>query len=134
MADIKELVIVTKDRVGLLADISEVLGRNKINIESVSADVVGKNAVVRLVVSDEKKGKAALKKAGFNPVASDTLVVTLEDKPGELSRMARMLSDEGINMTNVYHLGKEKGKALVGIKFSEKKHYSRARKILSEFL
>ena len=127
----KELVIISKDRVGLLADISDALGKVKVNIESVSADVVGSNAVIKLVVSDEKKGKIALQKVGFKPVAGDTLVLTLDDRPGELSRIARLLSVEGVNMTNVYMLGKEDGKSLVAVKVDK---MAKAKKILREYL
>ncbi len=129
----KELVIVTKDRVGLLADISEALGKGKVNIESVSADVVGKNAVVRLMVSDDKKGNVALTKAGFKPVSEDTVVITLDDRPGELSRAARILSEAGVGMTNVFHLSKEKGKALVALRV-QPEDLMKAKKLLKEFL
>ena len=127
----KELVIISKDRVGLLADISDALGKVKVNIESVSADIVGSNAVVKLILSDEKKGKAALQKSGFKPVAGDTLVLTLNDRPGELSRIARLLSAEGVNMTNVYMLGKDDGKSLVAVKVDK---MAKAKKILREYL
>jgi hypothetical protein len=127
----KELVIVSKDRVGLLADISEALGKGKVNINSVTADVVGQNAVVRLVISDAEKGKIALEKSGFRPVSGDTLVVTLEDRPGELSKIARMLSENGVNVTNVYMLGKEAGKGLIAIKVDK---MEKARKLLSGYL
>lgn len=129
----RELVVITKDRVGLLADISDALGKGRVNIESVSADVVGKNAVVRLMVNDDKKGKAALAKAGFKPVSEDTIIVTLEDRPGELSRAARILSDSGIGMTNVYHLSKEGGKALVALRV-EPGDLAKAKKLLKEYV
>lgn len=128
---VEELVVVTKDRVGLLARISEALGNAKINIESISADVVGRNAVIKLIVSDPKKGKSILRKAGFKPIASDTLVVTLEDKPGELSKVSKLLSDAGISITNVYMLGKEKGKSIIAFKVDR---MAKARKVLKDYL
>lgn len=127
----KELVIVSKDRVGLLADVSDVLGKSKVNIDSVTADVVGQNAVVRLMVSDAARGKGALEKAGFRPIAGDTLVITLTDQPGELSKVARTLSENGVNVTNVYMLGKEGGKGLVALKVDK---MEKARKLLKDYL
>jgi len=129
----KELVIVENDRVGLLSQIAEALGKADVNIESLSADVIGEKAIIRLIVNDEKKGNEALVKAGFKPVASDTIVVTLEDAPGELSKVTRILSDANINLTNAYLLGKDKGKTLVAIKV-EKKYYEKARKLLKDYL
>ena len=127
----KEIVVVAKDKVGLLADISDALGNAGVNIEGISADVVGENAVVKLVVDSDKKGKAALEKVGYNSVSSDTLVLTLDDQPGELSKVSKLLAEGGVNISNVYMLGKEKGQALVAIKVDK---FSKAKKIVQEFM
>jgi len=128
---VKEIVVVAKDKVGLLADISDALGNAGVNIEGISADVVGENAVVKLVVDSDKKGKAALEKVGYNSVSSDTLVLTLDDQPGELSKVSKLLAEGGVNISNVYMLGKEKGQALVAIKVDK---FSKAKKIVQEFM
>lgn len=127
----KELVIIVKDHVGLLADISQALGKGEVNIESISADVVNDKAVIKLIVDDEKKGKAALKKAGFDSVSSDTLIITLDDQPGELSKVSKILADGGVNMTNIYMLGKERGQATVAVKVD---NFKKAKKLVQEFL
>ena len=112
----RELLIVTKDRVGLLAEISYVLGKENINIESISADTIGNKAVIHLVASDDKKAEKLLSKAGFKVMRSDMIVVTLEERPGELSKVAKILADEQINIKNVQLLTKENSKALYAIK------------------
>ena len=48
----KSLTIVADDRVGLLSDISYVLGKSKINIESISVDVIGNKAVIVLTIKN----------------------------------------------------------------------------------
>ncbi|MDD5317162.1 MAG: ACT domain-containing protein [Candidatus ainarchaeum sp.] len=128
----RELVVVEADRVGLLADVSEALGKKGVNIESVSADAVAGKAVVRVLVSDAKKGERALRAAGFRTVSSDTVVVELSDRPGRLSTAARILSDAGVNLLNVYYLGKEKGKALVAFKVKPKDNL-KARRLLKDY-
>lgn len=105
---IRELVIVSKDKVGLLADISYVLAKEKINIEQVDANVLHENAVVMVGVLSAKyeKAKDALKKNKYKVLPSESIVVRLEDKPGALAEMARKLADAKINMTNIHVLGK----------------------------
>jgi hypothetical protein len=111
----RELVIVTKDKVGLLAEISYLLGKENINIESISADTVGRKAIIHLVASDDKKAEELLNKAGFKVMHSDMIVVTLEERPGELSKIAKILADAQINIKNVQLLTKEDDKALYAI-------------------
>ena len=43
----KELLVLAKDRIGLLADLSYILGEAGIDIESISADTLGDKAVIR---------------------------------------------------------------------------------------
>ncbi len=103
----KEFVIVTNDRVGLLADLSGALAKRNINIEGVDVTVVGKKAVCRVLTrkKDEAVARAELEKIGFKVLDSDVLVVKLENKPGELSGIARKLADGGVNIKNVHLLG-----------------------------
>ncbi|MFH1448197.1 MAG: ACT domain-containing protein [Candidatus Micrarchaeota archaeon] len=104
----KELCIVTDDRVGLLADISETLGKKGINIESIDVEVTGNKAVCRILTSgkDEASAKRELERRGFKVLSSDILVIRLSNRPGELSGVARILADKGVNVTNVHLLTK----------------------------
>lgn len=106
---IRELVIVSKDKVGLLADISYVLAKEKINIEQVDASVLNENAVVMVGVLSARyeKAKEALEKNRYKVLPSESIIVKLEDKPGALAEMSRKLADAKINMTNIHVLGKD---------------------------
>jgi len=108
----RELLILAKDRIGLLADLSYTLGQADVNIESISADTIGDKAVIHLVVSDDKGGKEALEKRGFIVMSSDALVVKVIDRPGELSQVAKKLADADINIKNAQLLTKEENIAL----------------------
>ena len=108
----KELLVVARDRIGLLADLSYALGQVDINIESISADTFGDKAVIHLVVSDDKRGKEILERKGFIVMSSDALVVKVIDRPRELSKVAKILADAKINIKNVQLLTKEDNLAL----------------------
>ena len=129
----KELVVVTNDRVGLLADISGVLAKHNINIEGVTVEVTGKKAVCRVltVKEDATKAKHELERAGFKVLASDVLVVKLQDRPGELSGLARKLADSGVSIRNVHLLGKTNGHTLCALEADNPKA---ARSLLAKYM
>jgi hypothetical protein len=103
----KAITIVANDKVGLLADISYVLAKAKINIESINVNVTSGKAIITLSLSDAAKGKEVLESAGFKTEEANAVIVKLDDKPGELNRVTTMLSKEGINIENVHMLSKD---------------------------
>jgi len=52
---IKQITVVAEDKVGLLADISYILGKAKINIESLSVEVQGNKCLIDISVKDEAR-------------------------------------------------------------------------------
>ncbi|MBU0532477.1 hypothetical protein KKB44_03215 [Candidatus Micrarchaeota archaeon] len=108
----RTITIVSNDKVGLLADISYVLAKEKVNIESISADVISGKGIITLTLSDAEKGKEVLESAGFKVEELNSVVVKLDDKPGELNRITSSLSKEGVNIQNVHMISKD-GKTTV---------------------
>ncbi len=128
-----ELILVANDRVGLLADISEALAKKNINIESIDAEVTGKKAVCRIMTSteEERDAKSELKKAGFTVMSADVLVLKLVNRPGQLSEVARILADNGVNVTNVHLLTKTDDFALCALSVNKK---NIAKEVLSSYI
>lgn len=127
----KTITIVSKDEVGLLADISYVLAKEKVNIESISMDVVGEKSVITLGVDDERKAREALKSSGYNVSEEDSVVVKLEDKPGELSRITRMLADSKISIRNVLLVSSDGRNTIISFAVDKPRN---AEKLLKDFL
>jgi len=127
----KEITVIEKDRVGLLADVSEALAKAGVNIESVQAESSGRQGIIRLLVNAPEKAKKALTKAGFNVLDSNILVIRLRDKPGELAKVSRLLADANINIQNVYLISKNGGEAIDALQTSDNE---KAKKILKQYL
>ena len=87
----KTITIVEQDRVGLLMDISYILGKEKINIESITANAIGGKAIITLMVNDGSEAKKTLAKNGFHIIEEDLIMVSLKDRPGELAALAKLL-------------------------------------------
>lgn len=111
----KTLTIVADDKVGLLADISYILGKAKINIENISVDVVGGKAVITIGVSDRERTKSILEAANYKVNDVESIVVKLQDKPGELSKITSLLAKDGINITNVHMITKDGKNTIIAL-------------------
>ena len=117
----KTITIVADDKIGLLADISYILGKAKINIESINVDVVGDKALITLSLSDNSTGKEVLEASGYRVAEDNTVVIKLKDKPGELNRITNLLSNEGISINNVYMLSKDGQNTVLALKVDKPK-------------
>lgn len=127
----KPITIVADDKVGLLADISYVLGKAKVNIESISVDVVGGKSIISLLLSDDNRGKSVLEASGYQVNELNSLVLKLNDKPGELSRITNSLSKEGVNIENVHMLSKDGKNTVISVVVDKPK---RAASLLKEYV
>jgi len=108
----KTITIVADDRVGLLADVSYILGKAKINIDAIGVDVVGGKALITLTIKKSDEAQRILTQNGYKVTDSNVIVVKLEDRPGELNKITSKLADEKINIQNVHMLSRD-GKSTV---------------------
>jgi len=127
----KELVIVAEDRFGLLADISYILGKSKINIDALTAGIVGNNAVIHIVVKDEKRTKEVLEKNGYKVAPSDAIVIEIVDAPGELAKLTQKLVDAKVNVEKMHFLAKGKKMVLYAVRVDNRK---KALKMLVDYM
>ncbi len=127
----KQITIMVEDKVGVLADISYILGKAKINIDSVSVTKVGDNAIIYLAVKDEKRAKDVLGNNNYRVMSSDNLIIKMKDQPGELSRLSKLLADNGINIENIHMLTRDRENAVFSIKVDKT---PKAEKLLVPYL
>ena len=127
----KTITITADDRVGLLADISYVLGKAKINIESVGVDVLAGKAVITLIIKDFAKAKSALLNSGFTPEEENSVVVKLTDQPGELSKITSMFAAEKISIQRMHIISRDGSNTILSFRVDNPK---RASKILDQYL
>ena len=127
----KPISIVCDDKIGLLADISYILSKNRINIEAITTNSVGKKAIIILVVNKPDKAIQVLGNNGYNNLSQDYFVVKLEDKAGELNKITQILADAKINITNVHLLGRDGNSSLVAIKADKMR---KAKELLKDVL
>lgn len=127
----KTITIIADDRVGLLADISYILGKSKINIESISVDVAASKAIISLTVKDADKAKRILRNSGYNVTETNAMIIKLPDKPGELSRVTSMLANQNVNIENVHVLSRDGKNTILSLVIDKPK---KAQELLDEFI
>ncbi|MEM4524622.1 MAG: ACT domain-containing protein, partial [Archaeoglobaceae archaeon] len=98
-----------------------------INLRAFMIADAGDFGIIRMVVDRTDDAYKALKDAGFTVAINDVLAVEVEDKPGELYKIAKALGDEGVNIEYVYAFTSEKHKALIIFRVDD---LERAREIL----
>ncbi|MEM4347948.1 MAG: ACT domain-containing protein [Candidatus Anstonellaceae archaeon] len=127
----KQMTVIVPDKVGLLADISYILGKAKINIDSVSVASTEGTAILTFFLKDEKKAAQLLRQNGYKVLESEVFIARLKDRPGELSELSSKLAEANINILNLYIVAKESGYAYVAIKVDKPR---KAKKILIPYL
>lgn len=111
-----QLSIVTKNRVGLLSEITELLGNAGINIESVDVEGTRENVIVRILTNNERKARGLLVDNGYRVLESEVMVLRIKDRPGELAKFARQMAAGNIKIETIYMLGKEGGEGILAVK------------------
>lgn len=100
---LEEIIVTADDRPGVLAEIGELLGSADVNIETLCASTHNGQGVVHLVVDDGDEAAEVLESNGFKVEGTHpVLVSTVEDRPGELGRYCRRLSEAGVWITSAY--------------------------------
>lgn len=127
----KYLTIVVDDRVGLIADISYILSKAKINIETISVEVVGGKAIVTLGIKDIKRARDVFKNSGYTFTEQNALVIKLIDRPGELSNITALLKEKKVQVKNIHMLSKGVKYTVLVVIVDKPKA---AREVLGEYL
>ena len=112
----KQLTIISENRVGILADICKILGHAGVNMESISAHGEGDKGIIRVVTSDPVTAEKLLKRRGYKLNVEDVIVVKIPNIPGELGKITAVIAREGINIESIYLMNKDKKHAFLGIR------------------
>lgn len=106
----EEIIITTKNKVGLLADIATMLANQGVNIEAASGYEVGDSAKLRLVTNGNLGMVAELKAKKYKTVKeSEVVIVELSNKPGALKVVTTELGKNKIDINCLYVTSSSKG-------------------------
>jgi hypothetical protein len=111
----KEFKIFIKHKPGELAKVTEALAGRAVNIKAIASEANGEEASLRVVTNDINTTIKALDENGTQFEQNDILMLSLIDRPGELSKIAKILGKAKINIESIYILGQKNGKTDVAL-------------------
>ncbi|MGI6095472.1 MAG: amino acid-binding protein [Lachnospiraceae bacterium] len=100
----KQLSVFLENREGRLDLVLETLKKNDINILSLSLADTSDYGVLRMIVTDPVKGKAALREQGFSAMLTPVLAVKIAHQVGQLQVLLAEICKAGINIEYMYAL------------------------------
>ncbi len=118
--NIRQISIFLENRKGRLAEVTDVLARERINIRALSLADTADFGVLRIIVNDPQRCLKVLQENRIIAQATDVLAVEIEDQPGGLHRMLEACDRNGLNIEYMYaFVGKKEGNAIVIFKIDE---------------
>ena len=108
---IKQLSVFVQNEIGSLAGVTTVLKDNLINLRAIASFDTPEFAILRIVVDQPEKAKELLSAKGFAVKMSEAVAVELEDKPGVLNDMLRVIADAKLGINYIYSIVLRNGKA-----------------------
>jgi hypothetical protein len=111
---IKQISISLENVPGILSNVSEIMGKEGVNIRAISVADTADISTVRFVVDDPQKAINILKTNGYAVKETDVLAVETPDHPGGLNAVLRPLKNANVNVHYLYpYLGRVSDQAIV---------------------
>ena len=127
---IKQIAVFLENKKGRLADVTDILAKDGINIRALSLAETADFGILRLIVNDPDKAIDILKDNNFVAQATEVIAVEVKDEPGGLHKILSILSKNDISIEYMYaFVEKNADNAIVVFKIDE---HDKAIKILKE--
>lgn len=115
---ITQLSIFLENKGGRLCEVISLLGDNNINIRALTIAESENYGILRVVADKPDEALAAVKKAGFAANITDIVAVEIEDLPGGLAKLLKVLKENKINVEYMYSfVERSSDKALMVFRF-----------------
>ena len=101
---IKQLSVFIENTPGRVSEVTDLIGASGIDIRGFSVADTADYGILRLVVDEPDRGAVMLRDKGFTVRENDVVCVRLEDKPGGLARVLKVVSEAGVNIEYIYSL------------------------------
>ena len=105
---IVQLSVFLSNEKGRLFDVIETLSEAKINIRALSLAETADFGVLRMIVDDNEKASAALKKNNIVVKTTEIIAVQVPDRPGGLAGVLAVFKEKGVNIEYMYAFAQKK--------------------------
>ena len=117
---ISQLSVFLENRKGRLCEVCELLGQGGINIRALNIAETTDFGILRIVVDQPEAALRLLREHHFVANVTDIVAVEVNDRPGGLAAVLRVLSQHDINVEYMYAFAEKKSdQALVVFRFED---------------
>ena len=99
---IQQLSVIMENREGRLDEILKILSEAGVNIVALSLADTSEYGMLRMIVSDPHKGRAALKNEGITAMLTDVVALRVPHATGSLSKAMHQIVEGEVNIEYMY--------------------------------
>ena len=122
--NIHQISVFLENRTGQLAEITQLLAQNEIDIRAISIAETADYGLARMIVNDSHKASAILLQHGDILSMTPVWAVEVPDRPGGLSEMLAVLAERHIDVEYMYSLfAHQEGKAYMVLRISDEPNF-----------
>ena len=112
---VKQISIFLENKSGRLAQVTQILAKNSINIRALSLADTADFGILRIIVNDVEKASNILKSEGYTLGETEVVAVEVPDKPGGLAGILKPLWDAGLDVEYMYAFVQSSGQNAIMI-------------------
>ena len=99
---VPQISVFLENKVGRMADVTNALAENDINIIALSVADTSEFGILRLIVNKPEAAYQAIKEAGFTVMTNFVIAVEVADEPGGLAKILDVLTRAKLNVEYMY--------------------------------
>ena len=117
---VKQVSVFMENRPGRLAEITDVLSKNNVDIRAINIADTTDFGILRLIVNDPVRAEQVLRENSMTANVTDVIAVSIEDSVGAFNYMISALKDSDISIEYIYSfIGEKSAKAMIVLKTSD---------------
>lgn len=124
----RSITIVFKAAANPMTEVTQLLGEQAINIQDIDFKQFGDDAFLSVAVSDYDRALSLLIGKGFNTISDEIVLLRGEDRPGELARISRSLTELGVDIRSLTLMDVDAGVPVVAVSTTDNE---RVRKVFA---
>jgi len=112
----KQLTIISENRPGITAEVTEALAKQNINIESMDGETFDDTGIIILSVDNYDLALFTLNKIpGINVISEDVILIRIANQPGALAQIANRFKLANMNIRSIRFVQRDQDYGIVAI-------------------
>ncbi len=99
---IKQYTVFLPNKPGALYRFVELFSKENVNIIGITSEIHDESGIIKIAVDSDKKLSYILTREGFTTLETTMISVIMDDKPGQLLNLTKILAENNINITTIY--------------------------------